>query len=192
MSDIITPPTKLVELTRRPDWAAQLSLYVGTAQRESWTLDWENYNCMSWALGAIKAMTDVDLYAQILPMGVKSPATAWRAIQEQGYQRMSDIARDHFEIRSPRTLRGDLVLVPVSNDGTPISWDGPRLGGQGTDQNLPDAPNWLDLGMDCAWYIADGPVSWGLGEYGIETVPFSPEYLSFSVGRFEDVLCLQQ
>lgn len=172
------PPSNYVPLVRRPDWSIRLSEFLQESVREGVSLDWEYFNCVSWACDAAEAMTGVDLYEEFRGKS-NSLASTWALIHKSGYSSFEEILASRLqEIPPAFARRGDFVL----GSGAPVS--GPQAQSFDSEGNEPASLPCMPLAVG----ICDGTVYWSISEHGVGRAPREMAVKAFAIGEHP---CLQ-
>jgi len=102
------------QLQRHADWEHRLAAYI--AERRNAPFVWGVHDCVTFANGAVEAVTGVNLLRE---HGVPAYSTREEAYALIGANGMSftDIARSTLVMTScKRAMRGDVVLGPFSKE----------------------------------------------------------------------------
>lgn len=190
-----TSPTPIststfVTLARREDWPSRFTTFVAESLQEGVVLDWENFNCVSWAADAVEAMTGVDLYEDFRGKS-DSPLSAYVMLRRAGFRTLSDIMASKLPEKAlPFVARGDVVLVPVEGQWNPYMGAAPPRESVSADVTdlVPVDEEGKPLAL-LAICIADPPICWNLTENGPVRINLSQAVKAYDVGG---ALCLQQ
>jgi hypothetical protein len=146
----------MLALKKLPVWNLRFINYVReTSEDPECLLDqnnWSKHSCVSWAAGAVEAMTGENPYSSLCE-GITTPLSAVKLIKQNGFNSLSDMLASMFE-EVPVTLlqKGDITLSLAR-------WDRVSQGHMSSEV------------IDYAIGIADPPYIWLLGEEGVGTAP---------------------